>query len=241
MLPDEYLKQYLGKDGSSTIFDYITWGDLKEWDENGSPCFLWERIYDKFCQDTVLKQELDFYIDDRKDYRSAILNLMCYMGTYIRTQGEQDRIPNSILMSRDFINLYCSNHTYRYEYEQLPNEWLSSKEIILIIIKNNRVIFHLLASKFRSDPEIAFEAIKKNRAMFQFADQSLRRDKVFISQAIKFTGLSILQHIDPALKQDKDYMQTLHNTSNCNAHLYIDHLLNLINKMCYQHHTIDTT
>ncbi len=90
-----------------------------------------------------------------------------------------------------------------WEFDNLPKEWLDSKEFMLAVVTNSRACLQYASDKLKDDKEIVLAAVTKYGKDLQYASDKLKDAKEIVLAAVTNDGNG-LQYASDKLKDDKE-------------------------------------
>jgi len=90
-----------------------------------------------------------------------------------------------------------------WEFENLPKEWLDSKEFMLAVVTNSGSSLEFASDKLKDDKEIVLQAIDNNPYAIEYASDKLKNDKEIVLAAVT-NDASALEYASDKLKNDKE-------------------------------------
>ena len=92
-----------------------------------------------------------------------------------------------------------------WEFDNLPKEWLDSKEFMLAVVTNSRACLQYASDKLKDDKEIVLAAVTKYGKDLQYASDKLKDDKEIVLAAVANYGRA-LECASDKLKDDREIM-----------------------------------
>ena len=92
-----------------------------------------------------------------------------------------------------------------WEFDNLPKEWLDSKEFMLAVVTNSGSSLEFASDKLKDDKEIVLQAIDNNPYAIEYASDKLKNDKEIVLAAVT-NHASALEYASDKLKDDGEIM-----------------------------------